>query len=332
MLSAPKKILATIIPITFIGLFYLFAVNQWDQRYLFFVAAIAATLIALWFCFSNLKRARLIEDTPTSKIRSAAQGYVELSGFARLPADQTILFAPLTLKQCLWFRYTIEEYRQSGKHSSWQIIEERRSDNYFELDDHSGKCLIDPRDAETTSLHRESWKGDTRNPLGISGASISANFGFGERYRYSEWRIHDGDIVYTLGHLQTRRGTSLNEQIQERQNEILSDLKLDQATLLKRFDSNSDGEISQVEWERARRHAQIQASKEITHIITDESISILGVSDQHSDQPFILSGIDPEILAKRYRWKAFGCAVGFIAGCLGTAWLITQLFGINALS
>jgi hypothetical protein len=332
MLSASKKILATIIPITFIGLFYLFDANQWDQRYLFIVASIAATLTALWFCFSNLKRARLIEDTPTSKIRSAAQGYVELSGFARLPADQTILFAPLTLKQCLWFRYTIEEYRQSGKHSSWQIVEERHSENYFELDDHSGTCLIDPRGAETTSLHRESWKGDVRHPVSVDHTSISSSFGLGERYRYSEWRIHDGDIVYTLGHLQTRRGTSLNEQIKQRQSEILNELKLDQANLLKRFDTNSDGEISQAEWERARRHAQIQASKEITNIIKDESISVLGSNDQLSDQPFILSGIDSEILAKRYRWKAFGCAAGFVLGCLGTAWIIAKLFGIHILN
>lgn len=327
MSSQSKQFLAALLALIFFGLFYLFNAQQWDQRYLFIAAAGIATLTALWFCFANLKRARLIEDTPTSKIRSAAQGYVELSGFARLPADQTVLFAPLTLKQCLWFRYTIEEYRRSGKHSSWQIIEERSSDNYFELDDHSGQCLVDPREAETTSLHRESWKGDTRHPVG--GESMTGSFGFGERYRYSEWRIHDNDIVYTLGHLQTRRGTSLNEQIKQRQNDILNELKEDQTALLKRFDSNRDGEINQAEWERARRHAQIQASKEITNTITDESISILGANTGTGDQPFILSGIDPEILAKRYRWKAFGCAIGFVVGCLGVAWLMQRLFSIN---
>lgn len=45
---------------------------------LIFSIVIALTLFSLMFYY--LKRARLIEDTPTSRIRSAAQGYVELIG------------------------------------------------------------------------------------------------------------------------------------------------------------------------------------------------------------------------------------------------------------
>ena len=37
-----------------------------------------------------MRRARLMEDTPTSKIRSAAQGYVELSGRVRMPEGVSI--------------------------------------------------------------------------------------------------------------------------------------------------------------------------------------------------------------------------------------------------
>ena len=42
----------------------------------------AATLGSGWLGFRRLKRARLIEDTPTQRLRSAAQGYVELEGAA----------------------------------------------------------------------------------------------------------------------------------------------------------------------------------------------------------------------------------------------------------
>ena len=41
--------------------------------------------ISLFAWAGNYRRWRLIVDTPTSSIHSAAQGYVELSGRARLP-------------------------------------------------------------------------------------------------------------------------------------------------------------------------------------------------------------------------------------------------------
>ena len=50
----------------------------------------ALALLALYFAFRNLHRARLIEDTPTSRIRSAHQGYVELIGEAAMMRGETI--------------------------------------------------------------------------------------------------------------------------------------------------------------------------------------------------------------------------------------------------
>ncbi|MEZ4720285.1 MAG: LemA family protein [Flavobacteriales bacterium] len=53
-------------------------------------------LVCFWFCFFHyFKRARLIEDTPTSRIRSAAQGYIEIVG-AVSSARNKELAAPLS--------------------------------------------------------------------------------------------------------------------------------------------------------------------------------------------------------------------------------------------
>jgi hypothetical protein len=56
-------------------------------------------LVCLRISWMALRKARSIEDTPTSKISSAAQGYVELIGSAK--ADQALLSAPLTNTPCL---------------------------------------------------------------------------------------------------------------------------------------------------------------------------------------------------------------------------------------
>lgn len=59
-----------------------------------------------------------MEDTPTSKLRSAAQGYVELSGYGALLEGAPII-APLTGLTCTWYSHEIEERRRSGKNTHW---------------------------------------------------------------------------------------------------------------------------------------------------------------------------------------------------------------------
>ena len=45
--------------------------------------SIAAALAGFYFAFHFLRRARIIEDTPTANIHSAHQGYVEIVGTAQ---------------------------------------------------------------------------------------------------------------------------------------------------------------------------------------------------------------------------------------------------------
>ena len=86
-------------------------------EWLFLAFFISASLLLLYQAFDNLKKARIIEDVPTSKIRSAHQGYVELTGVSR-SQDHNLLSAPLTGTRCLWFDYRIERYK-GGKNSRW---------------------------------------------------------------------------------------------------------------------------------------------------------------------------------------------------------------------
>ena len=92
-----------------------------DDFWLWAIGLLIAALVSFVFSFITLHRKRIIEDTPTSKIRSAAQGYIELIGHGQLMEGQPII-APLTGTICTWYKYSVDEHRQSGKNSKWVTI------------------------------------------------------------------------------------------------------------------------------------------------------------------------------------------------------------------
>ncbi|RMG52098.1 MAG: hypothetical protein D6717_12290, partial [Gammaproteobacteria bacterium] len=153
-----------------------------DYRWLFAGVLLGAVtgLVLLW---TGWRRLRLVEDVPTSKIRSAAQGVVELQGTARaLPGPE--LVAPGTQIPCLWYRYRLEERVHHGQHDSWRTVESRTSGDLFLIEDETGRCIIDPDDAEVIPSATDSgWRGTDR--------------------RWKEERIIEGDPLYVMGEFQT---------------------------------------------------------------------------------------------------------------------------------
>ena len=135
-----------------------------------------ASLIAWVFA---QRRRRAIADTPTSRIASAAQGYVELSGYGK-PLDYPPLLSQLRQFPCLWYRYWIEE-RSDDK---WRSLDSGESEIPFILDDGSGRCLVDMEDAEILTKHKSTWTEG--------------------RYRKTEWTLNIDDEIYC--HLYTYRG------------------------------------------------------------------------------------------------------------------------------
>ena len=89
------------------------------------VAACAAAALA--GTLRSLARKRMVENTPTALVRSAAQGYTELRGMAELMAGDPIL-APASLRVCVWYQYKIERFENSARHADrqrrWELVEE----------------------------------------------------------------------------------------------------------------------------------------------------------------------------------------------------------------
>jgi hypothetical protein len=97
-----------------------------------------------WF-----REKRLIEDLPTSKIRSIAMGLVEVSGKA-VPCEQSMMLrGPFTNKACVHYKCAVERLiRNNNKSDEWELLKKEEKGDYFYLQDSTGKVLIDVEGAQ----------------------------------------------------------------------------------------------------------------------------------------------------------------------------------------
>jgi hypothetical protein len=280
-----------------------------------------------------LHGARLIEDTPTSRARSAAQGYVELEGVAR-QMEHTPVVARLSALPCCWYRYKIEELDESQGHgrSRWKTIDKGTSTDTFWLDDGTGRVAVDPEGAEVMPRYKDVWKSRS----GLAGIARPNEFFVGffathsssTTYRFTEERINRNDPVYALGLLRNLGSHINGPTLDERVRDVLKEWKHDQAALHQRFDLNQDGKIDEKEWLLARRAARREAERTHTETLaqTTEGINLLSRT-RDRDRPFIISAFpQKELVARKKRWMLL-CAAGFFAAGIVALWLFNTRFG-----
>jgi hypothetical protein len=240
--------------------------------------------------FRSLARKRLAEDTPTTLLRSAAQGYVELSGTARV-FDGERIRAPLTGRECSWYAFEVEHReRGSNSDSRWRTVDKGSSTELFMLDDGTGSCAVDPEDAEVTPSVTNVWFGRSATPPRLTAQRHWLLRLFAtESYRYTEKIIEIGQPLYALGFLRTHGGAATPIDDSADVATLLREWKADRASLLRRYDRNGDGEIDVAEWEQARRDAtaEIRAARaERSH--APPAIDVLA-KPPTGRQPFVLS-------------------------------------------
>lgn len=253
-------------------------------------------LISLPAWASTLKRRRAITDTPTSRIASAAQGYVELLGGGK-PLDHPPLLSHLTALPCLWYRYEVQERKDNDK---WETIDRGESDVPFIIDDGSGRCVVDVEGAEIITRHKETWTAG--------------------RYRNTEWKLLIGDSIYALGEFRTLGGGSVELDASQDMNALLAEWKKDKAGLLKRFDLDGDGEIDVREWGLARQAARREVAKMHKEARNDPDVHTLACP--RNGRHYLLSNIDPNKLARRYLlWSGFHVTV-FLAALGAIPWVL----------
>ena len=272
--------------------------------------------------FYYFMRMRVMENIPTSKIRSAAQGYLELIGEGQLMEGPEII-APLSGKTCTWFSFEIRERRRSGRKNRWVTIEKGTSDELFLLIDETGQCVIDPEGASIVSKHSNTWYGTSPRPGQGSmrrGGLLSSG-----RYRYTERRMHPGEPLYAVGLYQTTGGASAQVNLNADVLALLKEWKSDSEAMLKKYDSNSDGQIDVGEWEAVRKAALAEVMTQHQEI---KSIPAVNIMTQTRDRrrPYILSALPQYKLIRNYKIYSWCLIVlFFITGGILT-WIINLRF------
>ena len=243
-----------------------------------------------------LHHSRLILDTPTSRIASAAQGYVELFGHG-LPLGGTPLLSPLNGLPVLWYRLKTE--RKSG--DKWVVHSDDESDASFMLDDGSGQCAVDPEGAEMLISRRDvTTRGDMR---------------------YTQWCLIAHDPIYVMGDFTTLGSIDVAHDTHRQVRELLAEWKAGHTTLLERFDLDGDGRIDIREWELARAEAKREVRRQQAELHAAADAHVMRQPDGR--RLYLISDLDPQQLGKRYqRWAAiFFVALLAVAGTL--LWLTT---------
>jgi len=172
-------------------------------------------VISLYGGWQQYKSRRLVQDTPTEKVRSMAAGRTELTGTA-LPREKPF-FQPFGDGTAVVGYYRIEEYEKDSEDdgSDWKTKEFNEFTDPFFLEDDTGRALIDADDGpdleisdenttqitvgsteEEPEVVKEFLRNHSSQSIPDSGLS---GIVFGEKRRYTQKVIPPGDEVYVFG-------------------------------------------------------------------------------------------------------------------------------------
>ena len=182
--------------------------TQWsrppDQTLLYLAAGVLGGLGLFVYGWMIHQRKRLIENIPTSTIRSLALGLVEISGYAQ-PEDR-LLSSPFSGLPCVFYSYAVEEQVGSGKQARWETVAKGTSDQPFFVSDTTGRVLVVPLGAELIlpdeRTYRNDWLGQLPSTTiaGLDRLGISTERWIGNKtLRCRETFIQPEAEVYVLG-------------------------------------------------------------------------------------------------------------------------------------
>ncbi len=256
----------------------------------------AALSVLIWY--RTFRRSRTISDTPTSRVASAALGYVELFGQSLpLPGQKTL--SKLTGLPCVWFRYTVEQYRNKR----WILIDSGQSIQEFLMSDATGSCVIDPEHAEVIATRKDRWTRDD--------------------YRFTEHLLLEQDRLYALGELTTSGGAGETLDAHQDTGILLDRWKQDPLSLLTRFDLNGDGSIDLREWELARQAARREVRQQ--HESARTQHGTLTLRKPRDGKLYLLSNLAPGQLAKRFAvWNRIHAGIILLSG-MGVLYCLSYL-------
>lgn len=287
-----------------------------DSDYLvLYLVMSAALVILLYYGFRAFRRFRFMSATATSRIRSAAQGQVELKGLGEFMQNDSII-SPFSGDRCLWYHCSIDKRKRSGKRVTWTNISNQVSDHLFRLVDDTGECLVDPDHAHVIPEVDRTWCGqgpEYRNRRPRKKGSYLFTLGRSGDFRFRERLIRPATPLYALGWFHTVHSSVSDEAIEGRVEDLVKQWKLQPLRYLADFDFDQNGKIQQREWKAVRAAARrevlasMRAQKREHHVLK---------KPPQKGHPFIISAIDEENLVASKKLKAYASvSAAFLLFC-----------------
>ncbi len=239
---------------------------------------------------------RMVENTPTSKVRSMAMGIAEVSGQARQYYD---LKTSHSGTRCIYFRvryYRKRSARMSGvsvlqpktRNSDQWVLERESSSGRlpFYLEDETGRVLVRPKGA---LFHISKFRQEFSGTFGMF---MSPEMQRSDRRIYEDI-IPEGARVYVLGKARPERTDS---SVAEKITDELRALKKDNDRLMA-YDADDNGRVDMEEWETARRDVENKVYAEMLAEGGHKEQVVIG-KPGYGMLPFIIADSEEGILRK----------------------------------
>lgn len=267
-----------------------------DIRARIFIYSIVGIIAGIYLFFQGffkLWKKRLIENVPTSKVRSIAMGLVELQGTA---IPDVLLTAPYTKTPCVFYHIIIERLVRQRNSSNWVKEFEMKTDIPFFIHDDTGSVVIDPKYADTDLplrfINREGNK------------------------RYKEYNIMEKEPIYVLG--TAKRTDSLEDRIHKEVETRIREV-VENPEEKQKLDINKDMWIDEKEWEMAREKIKREVAEEFgrageqfknsAHSVPDHLENVI-IGKGELDKNFLLSNKSEKEMIEHYKYKAFFYIIG----------------------
>lgn len=277
--------------------------------------AVGVVIYALYAFFKTWQKIHFIQSTPTSKIRSAAQGYVEITG--TVEQGEALLLSPLMNMPCVWWSYKIEEEQRSARSKNYNVIKSGTSHELFTINDSTGKCLVNPHQATITASTPSVWKSPNRHPI-LNEQGLLAKFVdaiITSKYRYTEQRLHVGETLFVTGEFHTISNARMPFDLDKAQGYVISEWKKDYAHLLGQFDVNGNGQLDDKEWRQVRLAAKLTAEDQQRQRLSEPDQHYI-VCPENTNLPFTVSVFGQEKFLRRLKWKAAGAVFTAIVAAI----------------
>ena len=278
-----------------------------ESDYLVLLAVMISVFAYLvYYCYGAFRSFRFVDGTATSKIRSAAQGHVELKGLGEWLSGDSIT-SPFSNSRCVWYHCTIDKRKKSGKRSSWSNISDQYSGALFRLVDDTGWCIIDPDRAKVIPETDITWYGhdtDYRSKPPAKARWLHLNMG---NYRFRERLIRPATTLYALGEFSSFQNSPTDEYIARQVEDLVQQWKLQPQRYLAQYDFDQNGSIQKQEWQAIRSAARKQV---LAKINSQGGEQHLLSAPRDRRLPYILSATSEEDLVSRKKITAYISVTG----------------------